>query len=1187
MLSGVGKTLSNLIPPVAAYKAVKTMAQPQWQQQNVVQPIQKFSSTYIKSPKGEMFPEAVWKKTPQEQNAIGKEFFTNAVFGATSPLKDVTKPLLSKLALPKPKSAQAGLYDVPKELQPLAKEASKYKTADEFVTAMWNKINKENGKIPGFEKPSIEGDVRDAHMAISKLFGETKIIGGNEYPSGQGGWFDSFAKFYEKTKGNVAQQPAGLYDTLQPLADRAKTMSKEDFVKQFNDGLNAQNLTTRDTAKNLLAEIKKNGMDVGSFYDSASSGNKVSSNLSKVDLAAPKSSQMVETSPNSIAEQTPFGYLQAKKGADGKYGIYWNGTSNNADIAGKPITERFNSASEARRNFEALWYKSKNVAQQPLSVPKGGEVGTKPLTQRLPEQSKILQNKQLLPEVAPKMKGVVGNEVSVLPKSSEIKVSSPKIISKYAENINLNRVNLKPNEKEVLKTITKTVKPELEKIKGKVLTNKEVIQAAKKSDILTKITTREETLQAEASILKARQRLVELDKDITKLSNSGNAKELKAKMTDMVDSLKVVSSSAADAGRKLESFSIGAEDQSVRTLLLKEVGKTEASTAKIVEEASKVNWDDANSITSFYRKFVKPSTMEILDEYRYNNMLSNPRTHIRNAFSNFVQTFFTRPATLAAQGKPAEALKYYQGALKNFPKAVNDFTESFKGTKAIEKPDIAHIGTNKLPKFLTIPSRAMEAGDKFFSAMIEGGELARGATIEEAAKMSEYSLFRQGLTPEGQGKLLNAIDSITGWTYKAPKAVRWFVPFIRTPMNFAKQWIEYSPAGLATLPGSMAKREQIGKMIVGSTVAAIGAKFALDGNTTWEAPVDPKQKELFYASGRKPFSVRVGNKWVSMMYAGPFAMALAIPAAVKYYQDESRTALTDTQMQKLGKVVASGARFLSGQTFLENIGNFVKFASGDADYSMPSNLAFTAGQIIPLEGLVRWVSTMVDPVYRKGTSFVEGLEKNIPFVSKNLEAYKTPEGTPSKREGINLITPYDISTNQSKYEPQLEQRTSKLQQNAVDNQISKKIETAQGGIEASGNKIFYWDADTANTKSIDLTPIEKPKLTGQTELDKIKTSAYNAKLTTQIKNIAKLEELGQITATEAEKKIKELTAMKVSTSKGKKVPKPSLKIKAMKKISLKTTKVKKITVKRRKLKKYTLKTPKLKKSKIKTWAKLA
>ena len=608
---------------------------------------------------------------------------------------------------------------------------------------------------------------------------------------------------------------------------------------------------------------------------------------------------------------------------------------------------------------------------------------------------------------------------------------SGKIIpqKKYAYNINLERLNLKPEEKANIKKTIDIATPELQKFKGKILSNEEVVKAAKTSEILQKTTTRDATLQAEAALLKARQQMVSLDKEVTQLTKSGNTPQLRAKLTDLVETLKVVSSNAADRGRQLQALSISAEDQSLRQQVLKEILKTQADSQKVIDGAMKVNWNNANEVSKFYRSFVKPSVGQIIDEYRYNNMLSNPRTHLRNAFSNLVQTFLTRPTTIALQGDIKGVAQYYTGALKNFPEAVDAFVKSFKGETPIVKPDLQYISTHKLPRFMTIPTRAMEAADRFFSALIRGGEVARGATEQQALKTAEYSLFRGGLKPEGQGKLLNAIDSATGWMYKAPKAIRWFAPFIRTPMNFAKQWIEYSPAGLATLPGATNRKEQLAKTILGSIVTAIGAGIALDGRTTWSAPTDPKQKEQFYATGRKPFSVLIGGKWVSMQYLGPFGLAMAMPAAVKYYNDESRTSPTDDMLTKIGRSLMGMAEYFSGQTFLEGINNFVKLASGDVDYTLPKNLGYATGQIIPLEGLVRYVTTIIDPIYRKPKGYLQQLQSNIPGLSKQLPMYTTPKGEPSTRERFNLMTPYDITTNKPEYEEKYDERTLKLQQN--------------------------------------------------------------------------------------------------------------------------------------------------------------
>jgi len=353
--------------------------------------------------------------------------------------------------------------------------------------------------------------------------------------------------------------------------------------------------------------------------------------------------------------------------------------------------------------------------------------------------------------------------------------------------------------------------------------------------------------------------------------------------------------------------------------MLAEIGKVEADTAKIVNEAVKVDWDNAKSITAFYRKFVKPGAGEVLREFRYQNMLSSPRTNLRNAFSNIFNTFITRPATKLLTEGVVPTAKYYKGVLTSFPEAVESFRKSLSGEAMIRKPDIRFIPTGKLPHFYGLPSRLMEAGDVFFSTMIRSGEELAGKAPGEAAEIAEYSLFRAGLDPTGksQGILLSKIDQFTAGVYQLRKVgLDWFIPFIQTPMNYAKQWLEYAPTGVATIPGATKKKEQVAKWVLGSMVTLIGAKMAADGNTTWEAPRDEEAKKLFYESGRKRFSVLIGGRYVPLIMTGPFALALAIPAAVKYYQDENKTALTDSQMEKLTAVAGDMANFFSQQTFL-------------------------------------------------------------------------------------------------------------------------------------------------------------------------------------------------------------------------------------------------------------------------------
>jgi hypothetical protein len=669
-----------------------------------------------------------------------------------------------------------------------------------------------------------------------------------------------------------------------------------------------------------------------------------------------------------------------------------------------------------------------------------------------------------------------------------------------------------------------------------------------------------------------------------------------------------------------QEIKFSSEDAKVITNLM---GKANSTT----DEALRAGY--IKEVFEYIGKKLPWGISDVIDEYRYNNMLSNPLTHLRNAVNNLQQALITRPATILAEGRPIEAIKYEMGALKALPEALTNFIKSFKGTTtAFGKMDVAGVSELKPIKpnrlgFIGIPSKAMEAGDQFFRTMIQAGEKARGTGVGEAEKIAEYSLYRGDLNPAGQGYLLNKIDDLTKAIYQLRRVgLGWFIPFIRTPMNVAKQWIEYSPMGVATIPGAANKRTQIAKTLLGSMVTAVGANMALEGRTTWAAPVDPKAKELFYASGKKPYSVKIGDKWVPMQSFGVFAWALGLPAAVKYYNDDSRTALTDTQIEKLTKATLALGGFWSNQTFVSGLGSFVKLAEGDMDYSLPKNVAWTMSQLKPWNGLMRYISTVIDPIYRKPAGFVQQLQSDIPIMTKGLPAYTEPSGEPSIRNITNYVTPYSMGQEKPEYNELYNMRNQKLQNNAVINKQKKAMEEQKNPLGASAaettppvqgdyvlnekakmqeelvkskvemtgqpqtyNGKYYYINENGNATSIKLDQkVVEPTLTGQKDLDKVLISQFNSSVTSKIKNITDLYVLNQKTAEQASKEIAALNEQKLTMDKYGKVTKGT-KVAAAKKgkkitvkaIKFKLAKSKQIKVKSIKPKK--IKVYKLAKSK--------
>jgi hypothetical protein len=625
--------------------------------------------------------------------------------------------------------------------------------------------------------------------------------------------------------------------------------------------------------------------------------------------------------------------------------------------------------------------------------------------------------------------------------------------------LNVKRLKLSESGKKVIAGI----QPELEKIKGRTLTHKEIIDASEKAPLLERVVTRAETKAVDASLLATKAHISNLDRSVEQALKEG--KNPKAYILDMLETSKKVSAYNSDVARRLEANKVNPEELSTRARILSDLGKIEADSNKLAEEAAKVDWNDSKSIQQFYRQFVKPGLREIIDEMRYNNILSNPKSQLRNIFGNLTQTFVVRPATdilsetlkgttsgLKGQGFDlSRGLKagaqYYKGSLGAFPEASKALMNAIKGKTPVEKLDINFMPTGVLPEKWNLPSNLMEGMDRFFTTLIMGGEMAQGKSASSAETLAKYSLFRNKLDPSnnsGQGILLSKLDKLGVGINQMRNWLpggKWMVPFFNTGFQIAKQWIEYSPAGLATIPGAADKEEQLAKALIGSGLFMFGTALANSGNVTWAAPTDPKEKELFYATGRKPYSIKIGENWVPMNYLGTISLPFAVPAAMHYWNKEAPTAMTDSTLQKVGKTMLSGVQLWAQQTSMANVENILKMLQGDIDTSLAGSAGFATAQIIPMEGFLRYVAQFIDPVYRKAGGFLGNIEAGLPLVSMTLPSYKDPLGNTEKRSFINNFLPYDISKSNINYEIPYQMRMSQLQSNAIENNIQKQAET--------------------------------------------------------------------------------------------------------------------------------------------------
>lgn len=637
--------------------------------------------------------------------------------------------------------------------------------------------------------------------------------------------------------------------------------------------------------------------------------------------------------------------------------------------------------------------------------------------------------------------------------------------------VNLENLQVSDDARARLIDATDDLKEKLENQSGKPLTHEEVLEKAKEAEILTKGVSREATLEFQAALLKTRQHLAALAEE----------NEL---TPEFLDALRVTANLGTDIARNLESFKIEAvpEYAAVKMKVIRDLIKMGKTSEEILKAAQGVDFTKEKSVAQFYRKFVKPTLPEMLDEFVYMNILSSPLTHIVNSFSNALQLVGINPMTKLASGAVdavasnltgkarkhyvSEVPDFYKGTVNALPNAVKNALAALKGEKNLERPDLNHIPT--LSKVVDIATlgigkfvpRALEASDVFFRTLVEGGEVEAfsknlGHTPDkkelmkikkQARDRADYYVFRQkpdGDNATGQGKLLSAIDQMTNAIYRVRSVpgFKWFIRFVQTPMNILKQGIEYSPAGIATMPGAKDKGEQAGKAIIGSMVFAAASWLAANRLTTWSSPNSAAEKNEFYAAGLQPYSVRIGDKWVSYSKLGPLSYPLAMGAALHHYLEESPDALTDTEMDKVVDAMTGVMRFFSDQSYMQGLGDLVGFARGEKTKAFGS----IPTQLVPLSSLQGWVNNIIDPLQRKAKkglsieSVVDQIQMKVVAMSKNVPSQIDAEEVPVKKQlrGVNAVSPVRVSqVDEGKLSEYRDTQRTKQELNKVKKELS-------------------------------------------------------------------------------------------------------------------------------------------------------
>ena len=240
---------------------------------------------------------------------------------------------------------------------------------------------------------------------------------------------------------------------------------------------------------------------------------------------------------------------------------------------------------------------------------------------------------------------------------------------------------------------------------------------------------------------------------------------------------------------------------------------------------------------------------------------------------------------------------------------------------------------------------------------------------------------------EGSIKGFEAIAGLPG--------MRAFFPFVRTGFNYLDVTFQHSPAGLfrnkykdltnPTGPRNLEKygirpedvAQEIalaeGRIAVG-TMATMGIVFAgLSGNITGNIPWDPGERKRWRDLNIQPFSIKVGDAWVSYKNVEIFNTLFAFGADVHYGSDLLGEKGIDHALRKLVWMFTS---VVVEQSMLGGLSDLLQILSPEASEEMrTAAVTRIARSHAPYKGLLGDLGTIVDANHKEATGFWEHLKK--------------------------------------------------------------------------------------------------------------------------------------------------------------------------------------------------------------------
>jgi hypothetical protein len=304
----------------------------------------------------------------------------------------------------------------------------------------------------------------------------------------------------------------------------------------------------------------------------------------------------------------------------------------------------------------------------------------------------------------------------------------------------------------------------------------------------------------------------------------------------------------------------------------------------------------------------------------------------------------------------------------------------------------------------------------------------------EAADAALYATFNREAGPLAQRLLaLRNSDSPA-----VNLSVALLLPFIRTPANILSYSFERTP--LAPLvgqwradiaAGGVRRDLALARVATGTTVMGMMFDLADRGLVTGKGPDDAGERANYTRLGVQPYSVKVGDQWVSLNRLDPFGFFLGFAGDLADMM--RRSDIEPEEVDEIQELMAAGAvtvsRAVLDRTWMRGFSEFM--SAMDEDRPNPERwIASLASGFVPAGSGA--LARAIDPTARTSLGVEEALMAKIPGLSQKLLPRRDVWGQPV-RTGLTEIAGSETAANI--YNAVTPTRTQTLKDSPIDREL--------------------------------------------------------------------------------------------------------------------------------------------------------